>query len=487
MRRVLRPRWLCCSLVGLGSALLSQQPSVNQRAAVATEVSQSSPFVGEQIRLKVRVEIDHEWFTANGVPLFRQQVGVPAQLLAPWLDEQEGLVWLPRTESVGPDVERSTMAINAAVVSVLRLPDVQREGREFRVYQYDRRLRVIEAGQRILSAPKLSFAYATEFVDDIVQGRTALDRHLGEVAGEESVLQVRALPEGGRPAGFGGAVGRFDAVARVRPTEVTLGEQLQLELVIDGDGYLGAFEPPRLDGLSGLHVLGSMQRSEGDQVIVTYDLQPMSTVVREVPAIDIPFFDPTPPGAYRIARTESVSLVVKPGVGGDSGVRPSDPVPVLAAGGLADIATMDAMPSDQARSLPPLVLVAGLVLPWLLIGAFWSWRRSQSRTPGVVAGNSGTVAAFVAAIERGEVDLERVFVVFLGARLGSSVEGATGDELRQQLVLAGISEGMALRAERLREKLAKARYAGLSPGGAAAALSLVEELAEAFDRAGARS
>ena len=84
-------------------------------------------------------------------------------------------------------------------------------------------------------------------------------------------------------------------------------------------------------------------------------------------------------------------------------------------------------------------------------------------------------------------NLEQVFAGFLGARLGSSVAAASGDELQQRLVAGGISEGLALRAARQREKLAKARYAGLSPGAAAAALSLVEELAEAFERAGAGS
>ena len=486
-----RRPWLSWSgwlAVCLGNAVAGQEGPAAGRASVSIELSRPSWFTGQEIAVRVRVEVDDVWFDEHAVPLFPQELDVPLQLLVPWFDELPAAELLPPTKVGGAGNERAEMAVNGAVMAVSRLPDVERAGRTMRAYECERRLLVVEPGELVLAGPQLRFAYATEFVDDIVQGRTALDRHVVEVAGTAAVLRVRPLPASGRPARFGGAVGQFVVRASASPAELELGDQLQLELVIEGDGNLRSLQAPRLDDLPGFHVLGSMDRIAAGRRTVTYDLQPLAIAVREVPVIELPFFDPDPPAAYRVARTQSLPLAVKPRADTDGPDDPGPgPRPPSPSAAFADIVPVGAMPTDRTRRLPAQAILAALLLPWLLAVALWSLRRARSRARSIAAGLDGTIAAFTAAIDRGEADLGRVFSAFLAARLGCTVDGVAAEDLQRALVMAGISRTLALRAARQREKLAKARYAGISTGAAAAALALVEELSAAFDGAGDQS
>src|SRR5262249_33102491 len=154
--------------------------------------------------------------------------------------------------------------------------------------------------------PLLRFAYAEHFRDDFVNGRTALDRTESTVRGAPLALEILALPEDGRPLEFTGAVGRFTLSATAQPRELALGQSLKLVLEIEGEGDLDSLQAPRLDGLEGFHVQGSLAERTARGLTATYELVPTDATVAAVPPIRFAFFERTPPAGYRTVSTAPI-------------------------------------------------------------------------------------------------------------------------------------------------------------------------------------
>ncbi len=81
------------------------------------------------------------------------------------------------------------------------------------------------------------------------------DRDTGVLAGASFPIQVRPLPLAGRPPGFTGAVGDFRVSASLEQDEVGVGKAVNLQIVVEGEGNLGLFDPPVLPALPGFRVL----------------------------------------------------------------------------------------------------------------------------------------------------------------------------------------------------------------------------------------
>ena len=58
-------------------------------------------------------------------------------------------------------------------------------------------------------------------------------------------INVRPLPESGKPADFGGAVGKFNFVVKPSKTELKHGESLELDVSVSGNGNLKLFTLPK--------------------------------------------------------------------------------------------------------------------------------------------------------------------------------------------------------------------------------------------------
>jgi hypothetical protein len=144
-------------------------------------------------------------------------------------------------------------------------------------------------------------------------------------------VEVLALPTNHVPRSFTGALGQFDMAVSVGPTNVTVGDPITLRVQVSGNGNLSALAlPQRL-------VSGDFKTYEPETKLETTDdfglagmktveqiIIPENTEVREVPAIEFSFFDPTA-GAYRTLTHPATPLRVMP-----AGSRPA---PVVATGG----------------------------------------------------------------------------------------------------------------------------------------------------------
>ncbi|MFN4199069.1 MAG: BatD family protein, partial [Flavobacterium sp.] len=76
-------------------------------------------------------------------------------------------------------------------------------------------------------------------------GRPIMTKDHKRVSAGSRTIQVKALPENGKPIDFSGAVGKFDF--KVTPTRTSLkqGESLDLEVSVSGNGNLKLFNLPK--------------------------------------------------------------------------------------------------------------------------------------------------------------------------------------------------------------------------------------------------
>ena len=139
---------------------------------------------------------------------------------------------------------------------------------------------------------------------------------------ELRTLDVRPLPETGKPASFGGAVGAsFSIGVRASRSVVQLGEPVELEIAVKSDQRLDTVGLPPLDGP------GMLPRAQfvvpadppvgelsADGLTKTFKVavQVIGADATSVPALAFSYFDPTH-ATYQTIHSEPIALAVKGG------------------------------------------------------------------------------------------------------------------------------------------------------------------------------
>jgi hypothetical protein len=189
-------------------------------------------------------------------------------------------------------------------------------------------------------------------------------------------LEVRALPQAGRPAAFAGAVGTGFALAvRASRSVVSLGEPVELELTVRCDSGLETLALPPLVGDGGLPKASFTVPSDapigelapdGKSKVFRVAAQVIGPAT-EIPALALAFFDPVAM-AYRTVHSEPIALSVK---GGGVVVGAADVVaaPVRGGSGSAAAAALPLSGNELALALstPSTTLEAPRQGGWLWI------------------------------------------------------------------------------------------------------------------------
>jgi len=325
------------SVTALGVS--AQDETAKGYAFIETVLPARAPFVGEVFTVRLRAGVDVDVLEGNLVQLFRRPLDVPVQLDHPWFD---GTPERPRVLGAAAPpagTAETLVALGAEPRSTTRALERGRDGRRFAVLEFTRSFLAEDAGELECPAPRLAFAYALEFRDDLVAGRVPVDRHDAFVLGAASALTVRAVPEEGRPFTFTGAVGALELRAEAAPARVRVGETVTLVVAIEGTAPAATYALPRLDRFPGFEVQSRAEQDSGaTERRVTLELVAVSAGRHTLPAIELAAFDPE---AARFVehRTEpfSVEVVGEPTSGppapppAASGPRPS----VIAMGAVA--------------------------------------------------------------------------------------------------------------------------------------------------------
>jgi hypothetical protein len=448
-----------CLLFGLGAVGRAAERGVplEDHAFVELDASPQRVFVGQPLRVRVLVGFERRFLEENLVARFSRRLDLQAQLTAPWVDGLPDAVLLDGPAATGARGAGQgwSLALNDDMGLAFRVSD--RAGTEgpladlpFTVLAVQRTFVPTAPGEIRLPAPVLRFACATEFRKDFLRGRTPVDRREVTLTGAPLVVEVRPLPEEGRPAEFGGAVGRFAVTAEAEPRELEFGDTLKLTLRIEGEGNLALLDPPRLDDLPGFHVYGALDDRGSRLRTIVFDLAPTATV-GEVPGIALPFFDPEAE-EYRTARSAPIPLVVR-----------GAPAPEGGSGG----------GGSRWRVVLALAVAVGAV--GLL--ARRRARRRERVDPAVLRAREAA-ATFREAAAREGTDLAAALAEYLAVHLDCRPAAVISPDLRRRLGAADVPPDLADRTAALLETLVAARYGATSGAddAAAEARKLVDDL-----------
>lgn len=418
------------------------------RAFVEVAASKRAPFAGESFELRLRFGFDADLLENHLAPLFARELDLPVQV--EWGAER-GIDGLSFRAEADPD--RLRFALDDGVATARAAGDTTRDGRTIRTFEWVRRATAARAGTFALPEARLRFAFTSKFDDDLVRGRVAVDRQVVVVPSAPLSLEVRALPEAGRPAEFTGAVGRRTIAASAEPVALVAGESLRLTLTIAGEGDPAAFAAPDLSRLKGFVQRGVLDEPSSAARRLVYDLAPADSSVKEIPALAFAWFSPDAPVGYVTVRTEPIALAVAPRAGGE---LQSARAPAGEGRG-----------EGASLALRAVVFVAAgiLILAALQFAVRrWALRSATARAkaPRRAAGASGGPAAATARARLADPDADAAtaFTEYVATRLGVSPAAVVAPDLAGRLERRGVPRDLAASvAERLAARIA-ARYAG---------------------------
>ena len=183
-------------------------------------------------------------------------------------------------------------------------PDVREQGVLYHVHEELRALFAERSGRLSLGGAVLRCVLAGGGEEDVRVAPVELD--------------VRPLPDAGRPAGFAGVVGPLFLHLVVTPERVALGESVRIALMARGAGNLWLLDPPLTDAaLPGTDVFArapelALERGHGLFVRqhFAYDVVPRTAGRLVIPPLRVDYFDPEA-GVYRQAATQEVQVMVE--------------------------------------------------------------------------------------------------------------------------------------------------------------------------------
>ena len=386
-------------------------------------------------------------------------------LRLPWWEKLPGAVLLEGDGGGGGQKQEIDLNGKRALADPVGFKNIG--GKRFLLFRLARRFLPTESGRLVLGAGFLHFKLVLSYSRDFFGQRVPKNVEACTVPGKSLALEVRPLPEEGRPADYSGAVGMFRVSAEAAPRRVKVGDSVKVTLSIQGSGNIGFFRPPDLEGLEGFRCYGKTEEKEPGLLKVVYDLVPVRADVRTVPPIPFDYFDTTPgKEGYKTVRTRPIPLEVSPLPRGKRLAPLPGTTPVLRPGvdDIVDIKVFDPTrrmtPPDEIGGAGPLILLFAPPLAWFLFLLFWRARARSLAHPLERRRRRALKALKRALHEGGDQDaLGRAFETFLGDLWGVGAAAVQGGGWRSFARERGIPGEAAAGIEEVEEELDKARFA----------------------------
>ena len=316
---------------------------------------------------------------------------------------------------------------------------------------------------------------------------------------------MRALPENGRPAGFGGAVGRFKLTAALDRREAATNDAVALTVTVEGEGFLRAVAPPELGAPPDLKVfppkVSASARPARDTLVSRksweWILVPLVAGELRLPPVRFAYFDPDA-GEYRVATEDTGPLVVRAGgqatdlslARGEIQVQRRDLAFIKPLRGTlrqASVRVHGTAPYLALLLLPlvwaPLVIVLGRRRARLqqnlgLARSRRARRHARTRLQAARRRLSASGADF-------HQDVARALVEYVADRTNRSAAGLTYDLTDELLAERGVDETLRRRFRGCLESCDFARFvpSSAAPARRAELLDEAETLIDAIERA----
>lgn len=286
-------------------------------------VPKDSAFVGEQIPIELRFYFDRRiWFEPypqGQLPIIDGDGFVTRKYAAPvekqqTIDGHDYQVLIYKTAITG--VKTGRLDLHSAYQEfMVRLPAVQRSPPGFDDFP----------DQAPFPNPFGSF-----------------ERKDVKVSSGAVSIDIKPLPEAGRPPNFSGAIGQFNLAAMVQPTKTGVGNPVTLKVQVEGLGNFDRMGAPALTQTSGWR---TYQPTNDTQTLddigmnalksFSYAIVPLDAV-KQTPVAEFSYFDPEkekyvtlhgPPLAVQV-EGRPIPQITPPGAGPTPGIEPS-PTPPL--------------------------------------------------------------------------------------------------------------------------------------------------------------
>jgi BatD DUF11 like domain len=289
-----------------------------------------------------------------------------------------------------------------------------------------------------------------------------------ELTSDSVRITVLPLPAEGRPASFGGAVGRYEMEASLEPATVAVGDAATLTVEVRGEGNVKALPPPVLPALPNVEVFAPTEDSRSETIdrIVrgvkrfTWVLIPEHAGTVRLPDLEYAYFDPQQ-RAYVVLAAQPLSLGVTP-AGGPSG-----------GGGIVLRDIVDAPSSDRFGWTRTSFFAVLQVVPLLaLLGALAMRRRTGRRQPSRRQRRAARRSRLGELMGAAGVEADRTLfgdvADFLRASAAESLDRpelrtCPLQQFRRLLEEGGVSAGTRADFSELLVRLDHARFAPVAP------------------------
>lgn len=352
-------------------------PGESDHVHLRMSVDNPAPYVGQPVRLKLTVYLARQASSpAFDVPGVLDRFDV---YTTDRRDPRAGETWLDVLGRTGLAVRGSGSI----------------DGADYSTFTIERVLVPRSAGPVTIGPASMSCQLEERV------SRSFFDRSSVRLVRAEApaiALEVRPLPLAGRPAGFSGLVGPLSITAEASPTEVNVGDPITLTISVAAPEPLERVPNPLSVDRGGLGDAfrsgseGSPAQFGNGRVVFKQIIRPTSSEVREIPAMELSFFDPSS-ATYRVARSPAIPLQVRATrvvTAGDAvGSTPMRPLGLAVedrAGGLAANIVDPRVLRDERFGLMAAVtspgVVAALLLPPVGYAAAAVMAMARRRSPG---------------------------------------------------------------------------------------------------------
>ena len=335
-------------------------------------------------------------------------------------------------------------------------------------------------------------------------GPAKLSGPAGILESDSVFVDVRPLPTGA-PAGFTGAVGRFEIAVEVNATTIGAGERTQVKVMISGEGNVEALPEPDWPEFQRWRLIAAP--SDADSRVAdgkfagvrVYELAlaPKDVGQLMVPAIQYAYFDPELESYVRTA-TSPVAISVM----GEADPAAPQSESEVNMDDREEAGLMPLMEAPSALGQRGIGLTesaaywAAWVAPALIVAGALVWRRRQaalevglaeSRKRNALANSRDTLSRATASGDDPAVAAADAILTYLSNRLGESLTGLTSEGLERRIRDAGVPDDVAQRVRRAIGEGEAARFAPDSEevGGTVdhidRATLLLTDLEEAFE------
>lgn len=290
-------------------------------------------------------------------------------LMLPWIGELPGVLEMesPPSRPGATEYEFELNGRERVKVEMLELRSV--EGRPFYQLRAVRSFTPTRTGKIEIPTSFFEFGTVVERRDFFQTRREKGETYFANAPALS--IEVVPLPEAGRPLDFSGAIGQFAVKASAEPRDVDAGESIKFVVEWSGTGNLEFFtspDPARSDAFRSFRVYGKTEQKHFDRRVVTYDIAPISSEVREIPPLFLSVFDPVKE-RYTSVSTEPLAIRVR-ALEGATGLAPTEDEQRFAL----DVRDIVLRPRTRTDSQPlgagvVLGLVGALPLGWLALRA----------------------------------------------------------------------------------------------------------------------